>query len=388
MSACRCSAHAGVRLHDTQPDRMPATQPLDGAGSAYALTSPSSPAAALRDAPQRPLAATASVSAEIAAQATRCLLVEIDTWPKPGLVSHVDSGSHDDMSADTFRRSAAALRPFFAELADAGARDANMAALRRIGLRAESAMLDATHGVNTHRGAIFGLGLLCAAAGLRAASHVPHRAAAPLGAIVAERWGAAIVRGPRALDSHGECASRRYGVGGARAEAAGGFPSVYTLGVHALADAAQLAPGNPEAARVHACFVLIAGIDDTNLLHRGGLDGLVFAQRTARDFLARGGVGAIDWHSRAVAAHRAFVARRLSPGGAADLLAMSLFVAAYDGSRLRAAPPIEPPWPTRANRRQPERSATVRTPPDRARGVQAEVSADRRRPQRRTEPSR
>ncbi|WP_082709925.1 triphosphoribosyl-dephospho-CoA synthase MdcB [Burkholderia sp. TSV86] len=389
MSACRCSAHVAVRLHDTQPDRLQAAQTLDGASSAHALTSPSSSAAASCDAPQRPLVATASVSAEIAAQATRCLLAEIDTWPKPGLVSHVDSGSHDDMSADTFLRSAAALRPFFAELAGAGARDASMATLRRIGLRAERAMLDATNGVNTHRGAIFGLGLLCAAAGLRGASgHVPHRAAATLGALVAERWGAGILRGPRAIASHGECASRRYGVGGARAEAAGGFPSVYTLGVRALADAAQLAPGNPEAARVHACFVLIAGIDDTNLLHRGGLDGLVFAQRTARGFLARGGVGAIDWHARAVAAHRAFVARRLSPGGAADLLAMSLFVAAYDGSRLRAAPPTEPPWQTRANRQQPERRATVPPPPDRARGAQAGAGVDWRLPHQYTEPSR
>jgi triphosphoribosyl-dephospho-CoA synthase len=75
---------------------------------------------------------------------------------------------------------------------------------------------------------------------------------------------------------------------------------------------------------------LIAAVDDTNLLHRGGEAGLAFAQHTARDFIARGGVGAPDWLARAEAAHRAFVARRLSPGGAADLLAMSLFAAAFD----------------------------------------------------------
>ncbi|WP_183298935.1 triphosphoribosyl-dephospho-CoA synthase, partial [Burkholderia pseudomallei] len=90
---------------------------------------------------------------------------------------------------------------------------------------------------------------------------------------------------------------RRYGAGGARAEAAGGFARVYAVGV------------------------------------RGGRDGVDFAQRTAREFLAAGGVGACDWRARAAAAHRAFVARRLSPGGAADLLAMSLFVAALDDAR-------------------------------------------------------
>ncbi|MHA7570258.1 triphosphoribosyl-dephospho-CoA synthase, partial [Burkholderia pseudomallei] len=109
---------------------------------------------------------------------------------------------------------------------------------------------------------------------------------------------------------------------------------VYAVGVPALRDGARRARGDAEAARVHACFALIAALDDdTNLLHRGGRDGLDFAQRTAREFLAAGGVGACDWRARAAAAHRAFVARRLSPGGAADLLAMSLFVAALDDAR-------------------------------------------------------
>ncbi|KVK85175.1 triphosphoribosyl-dephospho-CoA synthase MdcB [Burkholderia savannae] len=264
------------------------------------------------------------------AHATRCLRLEIDTWPKPGLVSHVDAGSHDDMTAGTFYRSAAALARYFAELAAAGAHDAGMPVLRRIGLRAEHAMLAATGGVNTHRGAIFGLGLLCAAAGLRASAERGRCAGATLGALVAARWGGEIVGGPRLAGSHGERAGRRYGVGGARAEAAGGFASVYAIGVPALREAARLAPGDAEAARVHACFALIAAVDDTNLLHRGGRDGLDFAQRTAREFLARGGVGAAGWRARAAAAHRAFVARRLSPGGAADLLAMSLFAAAFD----------------------------------------------------------
>ena len=71
-------------------------------------------------------------------------------------------------------------------------------------------------------------------------------------------------------------------------------------------------------------------VADTNLLHRGGLAGLRFAQRAARLFLEEGGVGRRDWRERALAVHRAFVARRLSPGGSADLLAMSLFVQACE----------------------------------------------------------
>ncbi|KWA25109.1 triphosphoribosyl-dephospho-CoA synthase MdcB [Burkholderia territorii] len=279
-------------------------------------------------------AAALSDAERIAELAERSLVLEIDTYPKPGLVSHVDTGSHADMDAATFARSAAVLRPYFAELAAAGARDADMSVLRKIGLRAEHAMLAATGGVNTHRGAIFGLGLLCAAAGRRTAPGAAGRTMT-LGAFVAQRWGTEILGGPRLPDSHGERASCRYGVGGARREAADGFPTVYSVGLPALRRAQHRVPDDPEAARVDACFALIAALDDTNLLHRGGQAGLDFARATARAFVARGGIRARDWRLRAVAAHRAFVARRLSPGGAADLLAMSVFVDAIEAPEER-----------------------------------------------------
>ena len=264
----------------------------------------------------------------IAALAQDCLHLEIATWPKPGLVSHVDNGSHDDMDAAMFLRSAAAIAPYFAALADAGAHGAAMPALRRIGLRAEVAMLHATGGVNTHRGAIFGLGLLCAAAGAREAAGAGR--GGTLGAIVAQRWAGDILAGPRPCDSHGERARQRFGAGGARLEAAHGFPNVYAIGVPALRDARRLAPDDAEGQRVHACLALIAATDDTNLLHRGGRDGLEFAQVSARAFLERGGIAQADWRADAAMIHAAFVARRLSPGGAADLLAMSLFVDRLD----------------------------------------------------------
>jgi triphosphoribosyl-dephospho-CoA synthase len=258
--------------------------------------------------------------------AERSLREEVETWPKPGLVSHVDCGSHADMDADSFRRSAAALRPFFSELAVAGGRGESMSILRRIGLRAEHAMLEATGGVNTHRGAIFGIGLLSAAAGARAAVLFDRNVS--LGDVVAARWGGDIMVGPRLSDSHGECANRRYGAGGARREAADGFPSVYEIGLPALREGMYMARNDAEVARVHACFALIAAVEDTNLLHRGGIEGLRFAQRSAHSFLERGSVSQTNWREQAETIHRAFVERRLSPGGTADLLAMSLFVQA------------------------------------------------------------
>ncbi|MDA9392550.1 triphosphoribosyl-dephospho-CoA synthase [Bradyrhizobium sp. CCBAU 45394] len=254
--------------------------------------------------------------------ASRCLKLEVETHPKPGLVSHVDNGAHSDMDAGLLCRSADTLRPFLRDLALAGAEGAGMSRLRAIGVAAERAMLAETGGVNTHRGAIFGLGLLCAAAGYRGALGIRKS----LGDLVSQRWGEDILSGPISLRSHGAMASRRYGAGGARAEAACGFPSVYEIALPALHTARQLAPCDEEAVRVQTCMTLIADVTDTNLLHRGGAEGLRYAQDSASAFLAAGGVGRHGWRERAIEIHQAFVARNLSPGGSADLLAMALFV--------------------------------------------------------------
>jgi len=268
------------------------------------------------------------VAEDLGATAVAALLDELETWPKPGMVSHIDAGSHADMDAATFRASAAAIRPFYGELAAAGAAGSPMVALREIGVRAERAMLDATDGVNTHRGAIFGLGLLCAAAG--SAWEERRWGAGQLCAIVRQTWGPEIPRGPIPLHSHGAGALRRHGAGGARAEAAHGFPNAVQVGLPALRLGHRLAPGDPEAARVQAFFALLAALEDTNLLHRGGSAGLRFGQDAAARFLAAGGVAEPKWRERAEAVHHAFVAKRLSPGGCADLLAITLFLHAME----------------------------------------------------------
>jgi triphosphoribosyl-dephospho-CoA synthase len=269
----------------------------------------------------------------VADAAKTALLEELETWPKPGLVSHVDSGSHTDMDASTLRASAAAITPFYYQLAVAGAAGSGMNKLREIGVEAERAMLAATSGVNTHRGAIFGLGLLCAAAGATW-SQTPRSqlrwCAEVLGATVRRRWGHAIRSGPIPLHSHGTNALLKFGAGGARAQAAAGFPHAIEVGLPALRLGRRLALNDPEAARVQGFFAILASMEDTNLLHRGGAAGLRYAQEAAIRFLEQGGVKQADWRERAVAVHRAFVVRRLSPGGCADLLAITLFLDALE----------------------------------------------------------
>ncbi|QJR11926.1 2-(5''-triphosphoribosyl)-3'-dephosphocoenzyme-A synthase [Usitatibacter rugosus] len=258
----------------------------------------------------------------IGARASRALIAELRAYPKPGLVSLVDTGSHADMDASHFLRSAFVLRRSFAEFARAGASGASFDALRRIGVAAEVAMTRATGGVNTHRGAIFAIGLLAAAAGARARSGMMDDAT--LGDVVRDRWGDNIAAHRRDPASHGSRVQRRCGTGGAQAEAAAGFPTVFTVALPAFRDARARGAAHPEA-KIEAFFALLACVEDTNLIHRGGPEGLAFAQGSARDFLAAGGVHAPDAMTRAQSIHHAFIARRLSPGGSADLLAATLF---------------------------------------------------------------
>src|SRR3974390_2113300 len=138
---------------------------------------------------------TTLAAGRIAGPAATASRQEVNAWPKPGLVSHRDSGSHTDMDAKMFYASAEALRPFFAALAQAGRMGCGVDDLRAIGRSAELSMLRATHGVNTHRGAIFGLGLLSAAAGVMAGAGLPLSPGS-LGTWVQCHWGAEILSGP------------------------------------------------------------------------------------------------------------------------------------------------------------------------------------------------
>jgi triphosphoribosyl-dephospho-CoA synthase len=262
----------------------------------------------------------------IARAAMRSLWHELALYPKPGLVSLHDSGSHVDMDAATFVRSLFALSRFWSEIAQAGAGGAPFETLRRLGIGAESRMLAATGGINTHRGAIFALGLLCAAvARTHARGEIPNDAT--LRRVLIAQWSAALMaaRRPAVPASHGMQATYRYGAGGAREQARRAFPAVFDVALPALRGA--LARGCDERhARVSAFFALLAHLEDTNLLHRGGAEGLAFVRRSAREFKDAGDVHASDALARAEAIHREFVVRRLSPGGSADLLAAAMFV--------------------------------------------------------------
>jgi triphosphoribosyl-dephospho-CoA synthase len=263
----------------------------------------------------------------IARLAVRSLYRELVLYPKPGLVSFIDNGAHRDMDAETFVRSLFSLRGYFAAIAAAGMHDAGFAELQQLGLAAESRMLRTTRSINTHRGAIFTLGILAATAGCAFARDM-STSDDNLRAIVMDNWGRglrAIAVAQNATPSHGQLMAIRHGVTGARGEALLGFPSVFEIALPELRGALERG-ADTQHALLHTFFVLLANTADTNVLFRGGIEGLQFIKIQASEFIERGSVFEPGWQARAESMHRQCSAKNLSPGGCADLLAAAHFV--------------------------------------------------------------
>jgi triphosphoribosyl-dephospho-CoA synthase len=267
---------------------------------------------------------------DVARAAVHALYDEVMIGPKPGLVTRIDSGSHRDMDASTFVRSLFSLRHYFAEVTRSGQRDAPFAVLQKLGLAAERRMLEATRGVNTHRGAIFNLGVLAAAAGKLHAQGIGLSTRAICNT-VSRSYGNDILAGAKgAPPSHGTAVAARYGIAGAREVAADGYQVLCRIAMPTFER--FIAAGYPRSvAAVQTLFAIMAVLDDTNVLYRGGRDALDCVKRMSREFLLAGGVHAPHWRHHAMTIHRTFVERNLSPGGAADILAATLFVNELQG---------------------------------------------------------
>jgi triphosphoribosyl-dephospho-CoA synthase len=255
--------------------------------------------------------------------AVQALCAEAELTPKPALVDRRGNGAHDDLTLELLLRSAQSLGPAFAAV-DAAARGAPLhVALRkqlgRIGREAERSMLCATGGINTHRGAIWSIGLLLAA-------HAIDGSEDPIALAQTAAVLAALPDATRgALVSHGEDARMRYGVRGATGESQAGFPHVVSVALPALR-AARERGADEAAARVDALLHIMCTLDDTCVLHRGGEAALAAAQSGAAAVLDAGGVRTPHGMRAFAALESSLLAHNASPGGAADLLAAALFL--------------------------------------------------------------
>ena len=268
-------------------------------------------------------------SREAARYACQALLYEVAITPKPGLVDRENSGSHRDMDFFTFQASAAALQPYFAQCVrigrQGGAPEKTLRALRLPGKLAEAEMRRATGGINTHKGAIFSMGILCGA----------------LGRLDREIWGnpdrildecAAMAKGivsedyrdltPETAKTAGQKLYLRYGITGVRGQAEAGFPAVREVGLPALYTALGIGMDINEAGCA-ALLELIVHTADTNMIHRGGYEGMLRAKLEVKSALERDGFYRRQTLEELDAY---FIENNLSPGGSADLLALTLLL--------------------------------------------------------------
>ena len=263
---------------------------------------------------------------DLASLAVRALLYEVTVTPKPGLVDRNNSGSHRDMDFYTFLNSAACLWPYFAECVRIGRETAakpapeTFAALRFPGKLAEGDMLHATRGVNTHKGAIFTLGVVCGALGRLDREHwtepvsVLSQVAAMTAGVEKEltdlHESAAVTAGQRFF--------RRYGITGVRGQAEAGFPTVLQIGLPVLEKG--LAGGMSEdEAGAAAMLSILAHTTDTNMLSRGGYE---LAQKKSAQLSTMLDADPYPTREMIEALDREYIHDNLSPGGSADLLAL------------------------------------------------------------------
>jgi len=273
-----------------------------------------------------------SIAREIGSAVLSGILLEVSAHPKPGLVAPLSMGAHRDMDLQTFMVSSAAIAPCLVGCAEAGLRHEGapeelLVRIRAIGRDFETRLLHVTHGVNTQRGALFSSGLVAAAAGL--AAHENQRLVAgtvlPMAARIARGLCARELSGRDLSEarSAGEVLFRDYGVLGIRGEAETGFPTVAEFGLPALREA--LGGGNGlNRSLVHALMALIAETEDTTVLWRSGPSGLAFLQAEARRILAAGGGLTERGLAGIERLNLACIEKNISPGGAADLLAVTV----------------------------------------------------------------
>lgn len=247
------------------------------------------------------------LAADLAESALR---QELDTTPKPGLVDRNNSGAHSDMDYDSMSAGIRALRPWFVRMAVDAAQGLDPAKIKEAGIEAEKSMLEATGGVNSHKGALFCVGLTVAAASFLAATEggVTERKLRPL--LTQAASGIAAANG-----THGAGVISKYRVKGALESAREAYPELFSEWLPWYRSL------EGDRYRNHKTLLKIMTVlDDTNVLHRGGGEALARVKRDAAALLG-------DFsESRLEELDRQYINANISPGGSADMLSLTIFI--------------------------------------------------------------
>ncbi|MBF9015323.1 MULTISPECIES: triphosphoribosyl-dephospho-CoA synthase [unclassified Oceanispirochaeta] len=272
---------------------------------------------------------------QLSSLAVSSMIREVELCPKPGLVDRLNNGAHRDMTPEIFYCSAKAIGPFFKEMLLSTSIDSPsekvLPEIRPAGIRAEKAMFQATGGINTHKGQIFSLGV-CLAAVNRVICQPEEAGINRISGVEILMEAGKICRGiseelkhSGPASSHGEKLYREGGYRGIRGEAESGFASVR---LRALPRLKKLLKSGctPEEASLETLILLYSFVEDSNVLHRCGTGGLKMLRHLSTSFLKEGGIRQQGAVCRLQGMNSIFTSMNISPGGCADLLALTLFV--------------------------------------------------------------
>ncbi|MGF1911738.1 triphosphoribosyl-dephospho-CoA synthase CitG [Vibrio kasasachensis] len=270
--------------------------------------------------------------------AYHAMMLEVHLTPKPGLVDCANSGAHQNMDLSTFVASCDALKPFMKEFVHAGSQASHIAAknlltqLRPIGIEAEKAMFYATNGVNTHKGMIFTLGLICGAVGWlhqNSQAYDAKRVREVIRACCASLVESELKQNLTKSNTAGERIYQQFGLTGIRGEAAAGYPTIFKYALPTYTQAIEQGDSE-ERSLILTLFALMAQNNDTTVINRAGLDGLNFVKQQAGVVVATCYDSYHDFEQHILAIDNSFIERNISPGGSADLLAATWLLVQLD----------------------------------------------------------
>ncbi|PLS04801.1 triphosphoribosyl-dephospho-CoA synthase CitG [Neobacillus cucumis] len=274
----------------------------------------------------------------ISQKALRALLYEVSASPKPGLVDRFNKGAHTDMDFFTFIDSSSALSNYFSYCVVEGVKYSGknpeelFQALRGLGINAEKVMFEATDGVNTHKGLIFSLGVICAAA---SCSMMENESKNMDIEIICEKVSLmtkglclrelTFLNKSKGL-TYGEKLFLKYGLRGIRGEVESGFATVRNYSLPVIRKLKSLKSFHINDILVQVLLHLMAVNEDTNIVARHDLKTLEYVQRYAQQVLDLGGTLTPQGMEMVFEMDKEFIGRNISPGGSADLLAVTVML--------------------------------------------------------------
>lgn len=261
--------------------------------------------------------------------AIQALIYEVSCYPSPGLVSPVSTGAHKDMNFFTFVDSTSVLSKYFMLFVQEGYSDKEykeiFKRIRVIGIEAEKAMFMKTKGINTHKGMLFLIGVICAAIGKvfkekKEFGQIRDVIKEMTKGIVDKELGN--LKNGNEL-SHGEKLYIKYNTEGIRGEVERGLPTVFEFSLDWYKQSKDL---NINDRLVHTLIGIMQSCDDSTIIHRHSIEVLNEVKKRSKEIISIGGMRSEEGRIIINNLCEEFVKRNISPGGSADLLGVTIFV--------------------------------------------------------------